>query len=82
VLLLKSIREAQDMLMALSKDRTPETAAPGCFYVCEELSNSMAQPAKYGRRIARKRNRANMAERGLIPLPQSGRCCWMAGRKT
>lgn len=27
VLLLKSIREAQDMLMALSKDRTPETAA-------------------------------------------------------
>jgi len=26
--LLKSIREAQDMLMALSKDRPPETAAP------------------------------------------------------
>jgi hypothetical protein len=28
VVLLKSIREAQDMLMALSKDRPPETAAP------------------------------------------------------
>jgi len=26
--LLKSIREAQDMLMVLSKDRPPETAAP------------------------------------------------------
>ena len=34
VLLLKSIREAQDMLMALNKDRTPETGDTGCVYVC------------------------------------------------
>jgi hypothetical protein len=71
---LKSIREAQDMLMALSKDRTPETATPDASTFVKGLATAWrtgevrpthrqeAKPGKHG-------------ERGLIPLPQSGRCC-------
>jgi hypothetical protein len=40
VLLLKSIREAQDMLMALSKDRTPETAAPDASTFVKSLATA------------------------------------------
>jgi predicted RNA binding protein YcfA (HicA-like mRNA interferase family) len=40
VLLLKSIREAQEMLMALSKDRTPETAAPDASTFVKSLATA------------------------------------------
>jgi hypothetical protein len=40
VLLLKSIREAQDILMALSKDRTPETAAPDASSFVKSLATA------------------------------------------
>ena len=40
VLLLKSIREAQDMLMALSKDRTPETTAPDASTFVKSLATA------------------------------------------
>ena len=59
VLLLKSIREAQDMLMALSKDRTPETAAPDASTFVKSLATAWRtgevrpthrQEAKPGRR--------------------------------
>ena len=40
VLLLKSIREAQDMLMALSSDRTPETAAPDASAFVKSLATA------------------------------------------
>ena len=61
VLLLKSIREAQDMLMALSKDRTPETAAPDASTFVKSLATAWrtgevrpthrqeAKPGKHGR---------------------------------
>ena len=61
VLLLKSIREAQDMLMALSKDRTPETAAPDASTFMKSLATAWragevrpthrqeAKPGKHGR---------------------------------
>jgi hypothetical protein len=49
VLLLKSIREAQDMLMALSKDRTPETSAPDastreCSRLLDQIGNARERP--------------------------------------
>jgi hypothetical protein len=40
VLLLKSIREVQDMLMALSKDGTPETAAPDASTFVKSLATA------------------------------------------
>src|ERR1022692_4495043 len=61
VLLLKSIREAQDMLMALSKDRTPETATPDASTFMKSLATAWragevrpthrqeAKPGKHGR---------------------------------
>src|SRR5664280_1948686 len=61
VLLLKSIREAQDMLMALSKDRTPETSAPDASTFVKSLATAWrtgevrpthrqeAKPGKHGR---------------------------------
>ena len=61
MLLLKSIREAQDMLMALSKDRTPETAAPDASTFVKSLATAWrtgevrpthrqeAKPGKHGR---------------------------------
>jgi len=61
VLLLKSIREAQDMLMALSKDKTPETAAPDASTFVKSLATAWrtgevrpthrqeAKPGKHGR---------------------------------
>jgi len=69
------------MLMALSKDRTPETAAPDASTFVKSLATAW-RTAKYGRRIARKRNRANMAERGLILCRSLASVAWMAGRKT
>src|ERR1039457_4605348 len=61
VLLLKSIREAQDMLMALSKDITPGTAAPDASTFVKSLATAWrtgevrpthrqeAKPGKHGR---------------------------------
>jgi hypothetical protein len=40
VLLLKSIRDAQDMLMALSKDRTPAMAAPDASTFVKSLATA------------------------------------------
>jgi hypothetical protein len=40
VLLLKSIREAQETLMALSQDRTPETAAPDASTFVRSLTTA------------------------------------------
>jgi hypothetical protein len=40
VLLLKSIREAQETLMALSQDRTPETAAPDISTFVKNLATT------------------------------------------
>ena len=40
VLLLKGIREAQDMLMALSKNRTPETSAPDASSFVKSLATA------------------------------------------
>ena len=40
VLLLKGIRDAQDMLMAVSKDRTPETAAPDASTFVKSLATA------------------------------------------
>jgi hypothetical protein len=38
VLLLKNIREAQDMPMALGKDRAPETAAPDAYIFVKSMA--------------------------------------------
>jgi hypothetical protein len=63
VLLLKSIREAQEMLMALSKDRTPERAAPDASTFVKSLATAWrtgevrpthrqeAKPGKHGRTV-------------------------------
>ena len=40
VLLLKNIREAQEMLIALSKDKTPETAAPDASTFVKSLATA------------------------------------------
>ena len=41
VMLLKHIREAQGMLMALSENRSPETAAPDVSALVRSLRNIM-----------------------------------------
>jgi hypothetical protein len=81
MMLLKHIREAQGMLMALSENRFPETVAPDVSTFVRSLAR-LWRTGEVRPTNARKRSPGIGGGRGLIRLPQYGRSCLDGWRKS